>query len=107
MMVDPDAFRPLLPSARNEIARQIDEVAPDASRLVALGFGWSLALEITRQILGGGNPTVLQTFGLSPQVAMAIATAADRAIEARTPAIEAEPARRTMRGMHMVRHAIN
>jgi hypothetical protein len=107
-MTDADAFKPLLPSARDEIARQINEVEPDAAKLVALGFGWSLAVEITRQMVGGGNPGLLQSFGLSAQVAQAIGIAVDKAIEARTPAIEPEPiAHRTMRGMHMVgRHAV-
>jgi hypothetical protein len=94
-------FRPLQSSARDEIARQINKVEPDAQRLVAQGFGWSLALEITRQMAGGGNSGLLQAFGLSAQVAKSIADACDASIARRAPVIEPTP-HRTERGRHMV-----
>jgi hypothetical protein len=102
-MVSPDAFRPLLPAARDELARQINAVAPDAQALVAVGFGWGLAIQITRQMLAGGNPSILCAAGLSAPLANAIATAVDEAIAARTPVVapESRPVR-TARGTHML-----
>ncbi|SIO53814.1 hypothetical protein SAMN05443247_07619 [Bradyrhizobium erythrophlei] len=90
-MVNPDAFKPLLPAARAELARQINEAEPNAQYLVATGIGWSLAIEITRQIVGGGNPALLQSFGLSAQVARAIGIAVDDAIARRISPVAVMP----------------
>lgn len=103
-MVSADAFKPLQRQARDEIARQINSVDPNPQNLVACGFGWSLALEISRQIAGGGNPDILENFGLSAQVARAIGLACDKAIAARTP-VEAAPMR-TARFRGMVSHVV-
>jgi hypothetical protein len=104
-MIDPDAFRPLLPDARVEIARQINDAAPNAQALVATGFGWGLAFALARQIVDGGNASLLHASGLSAHVAKAICLAIDAAIEARTPALPPQPLR-TMRGAHMAGRGI-
>ena len=101
-MVSADAFKPLQRQAREEIARQINKGEPNAQNLVATGFGWSLALEITRQMAGGGNPSLLESFGLSARVAQAIGIAVDKALAARAaPVAEQSRPTRTFRGMHM------
>lgn len=97
-MIDPDALKPLLPSAREEIARQIGGVA-NAERLVAVGFSWNLAFAIARQITeGSGNIGVLWREGLGPQVATAIANAINAAHSTAPASPRPE---RSERGLHM------
>lgn len=99
MPIDPATFAPLKAAAREEIARQITG-EPNAQHLVAVGFGWSLALEITRQMAGGGNVGILRAAGLSSQLAKAIADACDAALAARAPPVATRP-QQTGRGRHM------
>lgn len=75
MSTDPDSFKPLLPAARIELARQLDKGKPDAEKLAAAGFGWTLAFQLVRQMGEGENASHLAAHGLSAPLATAIASA--------------------------------
>jgi hypothetical protein len=103
MAVDPDSLRPLLPSARVELARQINNGVGDAAALVAeSGWSWNLAYALARAINGeGSNVEALRHEGIPAQAARAIAEACTEAFEARearAAAVKAEAARVAVRG---------
>lgn len=78
MATDPDSLKGLLPSARIELARQIDAGQGDAARLVAeCGWSWNLAFVLARAINGEGasNAAALHHEGIPAQAAQAIAAA--------------------------------
>ncbi|WP_409188845.1 hypothetical protein [Bradyrhizobium sp. RDM4] len=83
-------FPDLLPAAASEIARQLNAGAPDAAALTPTGFGWSLALEVQRQQIGGGNAGMLFKLGLPARTAKAIAAACDEVVQRREAARVAE-----------------
>ena len=77
-MTDPDALKPLLPSARAELAKQIDTGIGNAAALVAQsGFSWNLAFVLSRAISGEGpfNWQYLQNEGVPSQPARVISAA--------------------------------
>ena len=84
MVIEPDQLAPLLPSARVELARQINAGVGDAARLVAeSGWSWNLAFVLVRAIHGeGANAAALHHEGIPAQAARVIADA----IAARPPA---------------------
>lgn len=85
-MVKADDFPDLKLEARTEIARQLNQGTPDANALTRLGYGWSLALEIQRQMDVGGNAGVLFKMGIPARTAKALAAAFDEAFQRRETA---------------------
>jgi hypothetical protein len=88
---DPSQFPDLQPEAAREIAAQINGV-PDCTRLTSLGWSWSTALEIQRQIQGGGNAAMLFKLGIPPRTAKAIAAACNACVAEREAALAAQAA---------------
>jgi len=76
MSLSAETFAPLLPSASQELARQIEEMSPSAAVLSSKGFAWQLAAYLAGAI-DSGKPDIvaLREHGLGPKAAIAICEA--------------------------------